>query len=102
MLGTKLDLQLTVNQTGPSYSICCPLCQNPAIALKSAEYNDKKMTLDELQSKSGYELLFSLSSVTVRLTYECALQHQFNVVLLQGHDAKIRLAFTVDTHEPRS
>lgn len=97
MLGTKLDLQLTPNQLGPAYAVCCPICLKSPDKFLSISFNDKKLVLADLAEKNGHELLFSLSTIPVTITCECTAKHVFNIVLLDGHDKKIRLAFTMDT-----
>ena len=97
MLGTKLDLQLTPNQLGPAYAVCCPICLKSPDKFLSISFNDKKLVLADLAEKNGHELLFSLSTIPVTITCECTAGHVFNIVLLDGHDKKIRLAFTMDT-----
>jgi hypothetical protein len=97
VLGTKLDLQLTPNQLGPAYAVCCPICLKSPDKFLSISFNDKKLVLADLTEKSGHELLFSLSTIPVTITCECTAGHVFNIVLLDGHDKKIRLAFTMDT-----
>lgn len=94
MLGAKLDLQLTENQIGSAYAICCPICLQPPAKLISFEFNDEKLNIDSLKDKSGYKFMFSLSTIPITIAYECPQAHRFNMVVLKSYDQKTRIAFT--------
>lgn len=100
MLGAKLDLQLTENQVGPAYAICCPECLHPPSRLVSFEFNDKKLDIESLKEKSGYKFMFSLSTIPITISYECPQGHKFNMVVLKSYDQKTRIAFTANSNDP--
>lgn len=97
MLGAKLELQLTSNQVGPAYAICCPVCLQPPDKFVSFEFNDEKLNIDALKEKSGYQFMFGLSMTPIKITCECGQGHRFNMVVLKSFDQKTRLTFTVDS-----
>ena len=98
MLGAKLELQLTANQVGPAYAICCPVCLNSPDKFVAFEINDEKLNIESLKEKSGYQFMFSLSTTPIKITCECTQGHKFNIVVLKSFDQKTRITFTVDNN----